>query len=731
MKTTRCTWALAALSALASADPGLAFRGRVVDPEGQPQAGATVYVVGRPGEAVTDADGRFEWRPDPGPPFEILVVLRGGTYSKPALIERLDPETPVEVTVRSAASEVMVVSGSAPSIESTPAAGTTTLTAGEITARQPSNLVQVLEGVAGVSQVSEGQAAVPAVRGLSAGRTLILIDGARVTSERRVGPSATFVDPAVLESVDVSRGPGAVAYGSDALGGVISLRTRRVEPGSPWQARATGTIGGEGKPEQHASMTVSKGSEAGGVLINAHAREADDWRGPEGPVFNSGFRDHGVLVRGERDLGRGVLTAGWQGDFARDVERPRNNSTTVRFYYPQEESQRLTASYELHHVAGFSRLAVGGFLGSYDQTTEQDRYATATSGRSIERAIVSAHDFHLRGSAERLFRRARLDLGLDVNGRLGLEALEGRIAYDLSGRESANVTTVAIGDAERVDAGVYASLDVDLAPRLSLGAGLRGDHVTTENTGGFFGDRATAHDAASGFLSLTAGSFHGFSVTAQLARGFRDPTLSDRYYRGPTGRGFITGNPDLDPETSRQLDLALRYAGGRLRVAAFYYRYAIDDLIERFETDPDVFLFRNRGRARIEGFELEAQADLGAGFSLELAAQTSEGRALDDDSYLDGIPPVTLSAQLRRQFDRASVQLRVAITRDDDRPGPTEREVSGTTTIDLTGSYRLARWLELRAIARNLLDEEYLASESTRAVPAPGRSFALVAALDF
>jgi len=48
---------------------------------------------------------------------------------------------------------------------------------------------------------------VPALRGLARGRTLILVDGARVTAERRAGPSATFVDPASLASLEVLRGP--------------------------------------------------------------------------------------------------------------------------------------------------------------------------------------------------------------------------------------------------------------------------------------------------------------------------------------------------------------------------------------------------------------------------------------------------------------------------------------------------------------------------------------------
>ncbi len=68
-------------------------------------------------------------------------------------------------------------------------------------------------------------------------------------------------------------------------------------------------------------------------------------------------------------------------------------------------------------------------------------------------------------------------------------------------------------------------------------------------------------------MALTAGSFGGFSTTVQIARGFRDPMLSDRYYRGPTGRGFITGNPDAKKLIRTQLDLALR--GLEARVAHY------------------------------------------------------------------------------------------------------------------------------------------------------------------
>jgi outer membrane receptor protein involved in Fe transport len=709
----------------------VAFRGRVVDPAGQPVARAEVYVLGRPGEAITDAEGRFEWQPDPSPPFEILVVTPGGTYMNPVLVGTLDSGVELLVVAAPVLNEMVTVSGSAPGIESTPAAGTTTLSSREIGVRQPANLVQALENVAGVSQVSEGQAGVPAVRGLARGRTLILVDGARVTSERRVGPGAAFLDPAVVAGIDVSRGPGSVAYGSDAFGGLIAVRTVRVARGSPWAARFDGSAG-TGGPEWRAAGQVSKGFARGSVVVAAHTRDAGDWESPEGPVINSGYADGGFLVKAEHQIGPGSFSAGWQSDFGRDIGRPRNNSQTVRFYYPSEDSHRFTAGYELPPVRGFQRMAVSGFIGSYAQVTDQDRFATATTPRSIERAEVSANDWGVRAFAERLAGRARLEFGFDLNGRFDLHALDIRELYTLSGDVAAATENVSVEQAHRLDSGAYASLDAALVTWLTLAGGVRADLVTTENTGGYFGDRSTSNGAGSGYLALTAGSFGGVSLTGQVARGFRDPTLSDRYYRGPTGRGFITGNPDLEPETSLQYDVALRYTAPRIRVAAFFYDYRIDDLIERYQTEPDFFYFRNRGRARLRGFEVEAQADLPWSVSLELAQQIAAGRALDDDSDLDDISPPTLSVQLRKMFGtRAFAQVRSAFYADDDEPGPTERAVPGYTLVDLSGGYRLAAPLELRLLVRNLLDETYYASPDPRGVLAPGRSASLVLSVQF
>jgi outer membrane receptor protein involved in Fe transport len=710
-----------------------ALTGRVVDAKtNEPVAGASVTIAGVPGTVKTDSDGRFTWPAAPTPPIQIIVIMPGGHVARPVDVAKYGDEA-LTIPVDALTDESVTVIGAAPSISSAPAAATTLLSSTQIVRRTPENLTQALETVPGVNVVSEGHASVPAIRGLARGRTLVMIDGARVTSERRVGPSATFADPASFEGIDVARGPGSVAYGSDALGGVISVRTRRAQPGSPFRISGSATLGG-GIPDRRGTLMVSKGLPAGGILLQGHARDVDDWDSPidDESIFNSGWSDGGINARLDHQLGGGLFSVGWQGDFGRDIERPRNNSRTVRFYYPYENSHRFTSSFEVADVAGLQELSVTGFFGTFEQRTDQDRFATATTGRSIERADVSAKDFHVRASGTRGVGSARVELGVDVNGRFGLEAVDTNIRFDLLGDIADRTDNLSVDSARRTDVGAYLQADLPAASMLRLSGGIRADRVTTKNVGGFFGDRDTSNGAFSGFGSVTVGPFSGVSLTGQVSRGFRDPTISDRYFRGPSGRGFITGNPDLDPESSLQFDLAARYSLSSTQLAAYFYHYRIDDLVERFSTETDFFFFRNRGRARVRGFEIEARTELRGGIGLEGGINIGRGKALDDDANLDDISPDSIFVVARKDFGtRVYGQLRASFLAKDDRPGPSEIDAPSAQVIDLSGGWRFRPGLELRGTIRNLLDDDYFASPDPRWVYAPGRSGSLTLAFEF
>ena len=415
-----------------------ALEGRVVDAKTDaPLANVTLSIVGGGQTARSDAEGRFVLVPDPHPPFEVLAVLPGGGYVKPVRVDALPATGPLVVRIEPSLTEtVAVAAGATPGLHTAPAAGTTVITREDIGSREPRSLTQALENVPGVGNVSEGHASVPAIRGLAQARSLVLIDGARVTSERRIGPSATFVDPFVLEGVEVARGPGSVAYGSDAFGGVILARTRRPRPGADLTFGVVGAVG-TGMPQERIGFEVETGlGDAAGLLVSAHHRNFEDYDSPEGEVLNSGAQDTGFLVGYSHLITGGLLSVGVQGDYGRDVERPRTNSDVVRFYYPEEDSLRLTAGYETGPILGFDTTELSLFVGDYQIVTDQDTFATPTETRQIARSDVAAHDLGLRADATRHWGQTQVSFGIDLNGRFDLEAEDVTIDFDPSGAQT-------------------------------------------------------------------------------------------------------------------------------------------------------------------------------------------------------------------------------------------------------------------------------------------------------
>ena len=381
--------------------------------------------------------------------------------------------------------------------EATMGNATTLLPSQEIQSRQPANLTQALETVAGVSTVSEGHAAVPAIRGLARGRTLILLDGARVTSDRRVGPSATF-----LESVRARwhRDRARARLGGvplDAFGGVIYARTRRIVRVAAGRARGR-RAGGRLASGAHRGGNL-EGLGKGGVALQAHYRDFDDYRSPQGDVFNSGATDRGSSPGAARDR---------QGRARRQLAerlRPRHRPAAEQLHdgpvlLPHRglAPLHLNVPY-LRQVGGFERVTINTFVGSYRlQVTDQDRYATATRGRTLESADYDANDFQVRTSAERLFSRARFEMGFDVNGRFNVHATDTVTNYALDGSVASEVFSESIEQARRNDTGAYASVEAALNPKATVAAGIRGDYVSSHNSGGYFGDprRRTAPSQA-------------------------------------------------------------------------------------------------------------------------------------------------------------------------------------------------------------------------------------------
>jgi len=712
---------ISACWALVPAPAFAVFEARLTLQNGDAASGFLVSVVGESGDVITGSDGRFALNPPPRLPATLVATSPSGETSAPfELTDLATAELSLPAVLREG---VTVVSGVAPSLDILPGNAATVITREELEQRAPQRLFQALESIAGASKLGDGADSVPALRNLGRGRTLVLIDGARVTAERRAGPSATFFDPASLGSVEVVRGPGSVVYGSDAFGGILNAVTS-----DPESDRLRLRYALEGRfdagDERSAAVSGSTPLAGGALLVEGHYRDADDFAAGGGDeVFNSGYSSFGGALRWVAPAGTGRLRVGLGIDRVEDLGKAAIDSDQIRAYYPTEESDRLTISW-LGAAGTWDAIEAAAFYGDYDVVLDRDRAPTATSNRRIDRADTRAHDGSLRFVGGRELGGGRFQAGLDLSSRFGLESIFSQIRYQ------ADTTTVqrvdlfpAIDEARQLDGGLFATWTRPLGDRVSLGLGARGDHVDTENEGGFFGDRATDTTAFSGNAAVSFGPFAGWTTTAQVARGFRSPTLSDRYFRGPSGRGFVIGNPDLEEETSLQYDLGSRWRSGRTALGLFAYRYAIDDLIERY-TDGDNFRFRNRGRGTIEGIEVELQTAFADAWTLEAGVALSDG-GTDGGAAIDDIAPPNGWVTVRYAFGRAFAFGRVATFLAHDEPGPTELERPGYTLFDLGGGYRFRDAIELRLLIRNLGDKRYYGSPDNAADRAIGRSVSL------
>jgi outer membrane receptor protein involved in Fe transport len=191
-----------------------------------------------------------------------------------------------------------------------------------------------------------------------------------------------------------------------------------------------------------------------------------------------------------------------------------------------------------------------------------------------------------------------------------------------------------------------------------------------------------------------------------------------------SGRGFVTGNPELDPERSHQWDMAFRtFLSTSTRVAVYGYYYEIEDLIERYQEGTN-FFFRNRGEQELVGGEVEVDTDISSRLSARVTFSIARGEIVDDGSDAADVPPMAGSISFRHQAtDWIWYQLGLWMQARDDRPGPTETETPGYGVVDLAAGTNLGSGFGIGVRVRNLLDHIYPESPDAAATLAPGRAY--------
>ncbi len=188
-------------------------------------------------------------------------------------------------------------------------------------ARMSGDTLQTEDGVV-VQRPSYGTA-LPSIRGLGDSRVLVVVDGIRLnTTTTSSLPSGlgniNLVDPYLLDAVEVVRGPGLASYGSDGLGGTISLRTRRpVAIAGANLELSAGCRLSYASFDQSFSGSLSGGGRWGRFAAETafSARRLNDFSGvsnsPSIPL--SSFNDGGLYLGISADVGRGNVLLIYQG----------------------------------------------------------------------------------------------------------------------------------------------------------------------------------------------------------------------------------------------------------------------------------------------------------------------------------------------------------------------------------------------------------------------------------
>ena len=189
----------------------------------------------------------------------------------------------------------------------------------------------------------------PSVRGLAGQRVLVLVDGEPMNSARGHGPHPALVDPGQVERIEVVRGPSSVAYGSDALGGVINILTRDPWLEAPGGLHGSVSLGGStAESERDARLELVTRRGPLGVFVSGGGRRAEDFRaGGGGDVANSGFSDWNGQARLRYEATeRLTVRLGYQFSRTRDVGIPG-----LSFVEPDATQLYQFAFYDRDHAS--------------------------------------------------------------------------------------------------------------------------------------------------------------------------------------------------------------------------------------------------------------------------------------------------------------------------------------------------------------------------------------------
>ncbi|WDH52706.1 TonB-dependent receptor [Pseudomonas chlororaphis] len=547
-------------------------------------------------------------------------------------------------------------------------AANTVFTRDDIDRLQPSSVTDLLQRVPGVQVAqSGGRGSVPGIyiRGTSSAQTLVLVDGQRIGSSSSGDSNLQHLNIQQIERVEVLRGSRSVIYGSDAIGGVIQIFTRRsAEQGlqprlhlgvgshQTWE-RSIGLSGGD--QQTRFSLGASLDDTAGSNRTHesyASDRDDDAYRNQSLSLsLSHAFND-------DWEAGLNLLDNRGKSEF--DNPFGRFDSSTFESFPQKPYSEFAVSSFSSYvdgriNEAWKSRLELGH---SENREKTFDKL-------SDERTVFNTY----RDSVN-----WQNDLTLDERNSL----IVGGDWY----QDRVNSST-AFAEDSRWNRAAFVQHRFK-ADSFSTELGLRRDQ--NQQFGG--------QNSWSGTLTLPLNADNDVLLT--YSEGFRAPTFNDLYYPD-------FSNPDLKPETSKSYELQWRsQLNETTRLETSLYRTELEDaIIFGSNSRP-----QNVASARINGFEATLQQEL-FGWQSNLGLAIIDPRDRDTGHTLARRARRTLSLDLDRQFDRLGLGASWQVVSSSYDDLANQQRLGGYALLGLRSNWALTREVRLELKVDNLLDKSY------------------------
>lgn len=590
-------------------------------------------------------------------------------------------------------------------------------------------IAETMDNEPGLAKRSMGPApARPVIRGLSGDRLLILEDGERTGDLSATSSDhAVVIEPITAERIELIRGPGALLYGSNTLGGVINVKRGYIPTQQPEHLRGISSVQGESVNTGYAG-SLSLVAPVGPLTarMDGSWRDTRDIATPVGDLQNTDLNTANgslglSLIREWGLVGAAASlydsAYGIPGGFA----GAHPNGVTVNVERQHLESRAIYTPTRVK--SWLQRLE---FHQNYAHYYHEELESNGVLGISFR---VHTHKFqalaHLKPGG--VFNHAAVGIWSEFRD------------YGLGGLSFAPDTR------ERSLAG-FGYADMVLG-KINVAGGLRFDTRTIDpddDEEGIYDAevgliRKRTFDGLSGSLKASYRPHPHWEISAILTRSFRSPLSEELYSQGPhlAAYSYEVGNADLEAEYGLGKEISLRYETARGQIDISFFRNDIADYIFVKETGDTVWnlilpKYKHSGLdAVLQGLEGALDWRLIGQLSGRTTISYVHAQLTENDEPIPRIPPLSGRFELRYKHGNMTVGSILRAAAEQDRVGEFEQPTDGYTVVDVFAQYIFTMGGVMHSLdvgLENIADTEYRQhlSRTKSVMPEAGRNLKLL-----